>query len=141
MGELQGTLGREAFVTNESMEEMDFPEDHLETFVVETGPEEYYRSHLYELKTDMKEEYRYWFDVSKVAAAIHHISGIDGFLNEDVLTGDTDGPGLGIEIQYRTDQPYPLRVRISENGWYVVSPLLESEEQLEEVREKSEEDS
>jgi len=111
------------FMTQSDMEEMTYPEDSLSSFFVELGDERYFKHHLKQLADEMNEKYGYCFDEAKLAAALYHIAELDGFFDREVLhSGETDGPGVAIEIQYRTDKMYPIRVRIAPDSWYILAP-------------------
>lgn len=127
MGLLQGVYEVECFLTNEDMREKEYPEENTETFRIDLGEVEYYRNHLQELRDRMKEECGYYFDVGKLADALYHLREIDGFLTNGVLKKGETG-GYAIPLQYRTDKPYPLRVRISQDGWYVIAPCMDQEQ-------------
>lgn len=133
MGAVEGTHDIECFISDEDLAESDleFPDEVTETFTVEVGQVEYYRNHLRNLAERMKAEYGYYFEVGKLADALYHLRKLDGFLTNDVLITDGDGPGYEIAIEYRTDEMHPLRVRISENGWYVLAPVYDEEDRDE----------
>lgn len=133
MQQVRGTHEMECFISDEALEESNlaFLDDVTETFKVQVGPVEYYRNHLQDLADRMNAEYGYYFEVGKLADALYHLRKIDGFLTDDVLIADGDVAGYEIAIEYRTDQMYPLRVRISENGWYVLAPVHDEEDRDE----------
>lgn len=117
----------EGFVSDETMQEKEYPDEHTETFRVEKGSKEYYRNHLDELRGQMKAECGYYFDVLKLAQGLESLQRMDGFLNREVMVDVAGNIGGSIEIEYRTDKPYPLRVRISKHGWYVVAPCWDKD--------------